>query len=59
MNSAELVVRVNNIAHQIAEASAKGFASNSAALALVYEASDLMDKLTDAATVEFHSKERA
>lgn len=58
MNTAELVVRINNIAHQIAEASAKGFAANSEALALVYEASDLMDKLAEAATTEFHGGAR-
>lgn len=54
MNTAELIVRISNMTHQIAEASARGFTGNSAALALIYEASDLMDKLAFAATNEFH-----
>lgn len=53
MNSAELVVRVSNLTHQVAEASAKGFRDNCSALTLVHELKDLVDALEHHATQEY------
>ena len=53
MNSAELVVRVSNLTHQVAEASAKGFLDNCSALTLVHELKDLVDSLEHHATQEY------
>lgn len=53
MNTSELVVRVSNITHQVAEASAKGFRDNCSALTLVHELKDLVDSLEHQATQEY------
>ncbi|WP_157661684.1 hypothetical protein [Burkholderia ubonensis] len=52
-NTAELVARVSNLSHQIAEASAKGFTDNRSALTLVHELKDLIDSLERHATQEY------
>ncbi|RQR87701.1 MULTISPECIES: hypothetical protein [unclassified Burkholderia] len=52
-NTAELVVRVSNLTHQVAEESAKGFANNCSALTLVHELKDLVDSLEHQATQEY------
>lgn len=53
MNTAELIVRVSNLTHQVSELSAKGFANNCSALTLVHELKDLVDSLEHLATQEY------
>lgn len=52
-NTAELVVRISNLTHKVAEESAKGFANNCTALTLGHELKDLVDSLENHATQEY------
>ena len=51
-NTADYVVTVSNLTHQINEASAKGFLNNPYAVALVTELKDVAEKLEELAVAE-------
>lgn len=51
-NTAELIVRISNTTHAIAEASAKGFLNNPKAAALATELKDMAEKLEELALAE-------
>lgn len=51
-NTADYVVAISNLTHQINEASAKGFANNPQAVALVSELATLVEKLEELALAE-------
>lgn len=52
MNTAELVVRISNATHEVAEASAKGFLNNPKAVAMVTELKEIAEKLEEMALAE-------
>ncbi|VWB07618.1 hypothetical protein [Burkholderia lata] len=52
MNTADYVVAVSNLTHQINEASAMGFFQNPNAVALVSELATLIEKLEELALAE-------
>lgn len=49
----ELIVLIGNLHNRVAEAAAKGFTDNCAALTLVHELKDLVDSLEHQATQEY------
>ncbi|ARK86065.1 hypothetical protein [Burkholderia pseudomallei] len=57
-NTAELIVRISNVTHAVAEASAKGFANNPKATAMVTELKELAEKLEELALAECVGRNR-
>ena len=52
MNTAELIVRISNTTHAIAEASAKGFFDNPKAAEMTTELKHMAEKLEELALAE-------
>ncbi|UIY58126.1 hypothetical protein [Burkholderia cepacia] len=52
MNTSELVVRISNVTHELAEASAKGFFENTKATQLAIALKEMSEKLEELALAE-------
>lgn len=52
MNTAELIVRISNMTHAVAESSAKGFLNNPKAAAMVTDLKQMAEKLEELALAE-------